>query len=362
MNTWSPRGRGTNGTRSVAALLLLALLAACGDDDGTAAASGDDQGSSASEAPDTPGTSETPAAPEPWAAPAEPRIRPAFKLEKEPTYVYAVEFAPDGTQFASGDAGGKVTLWDTSGNEIETLEGHDGAAVNDLAFSPDGTKLATASDDSTARIFDLDTGESIVLEGAEDAVRSVSWAPDGQTIATASWDEVGTRVYSVDGSLVEELQSDGSIETVGFTPDGSTLVVGGSNGFLETWSTGDWSRGDVVEGGGASPNEFVFSSDGHTMYAATNDSTVQVWTVAGLVKGEKLGDYLNYVRGVALSPDGTLLASGALNGAVRIHSTDGYEVVLDESNYGGVNDVVFSPSEPLLVTTDGEGITGYVVE
>ncbi len=355
MNTWLPRGTGLRRMRSVAALLLVASLAACGEDGGNAVGAADSEQDPSSA---TPEAAETP---EPWAAPAQPKIRPAFKLEKEPNYVYTVEFAPDGTQFASGDADGNVKLWDTSGTETGTLEGHSDA-VNDVAFSPDGTKLATASDDGTARIFDLESGESVVLEGAKDAVRSVSWTPDGQSIATASWDEVGTRVYSVDGSLVEELQSEGSIETVGFTPDGSTLVVGGSNGFLETWSTSDWSQVDTVQGKGASPNEFVFSSDGQTMYAATNDSTVQLWTVAGLVKGETLGDYLNYVRGVALSPDGALLASGALNGAVRIHSTDGYDVVLDESNYGGVNDVDFSPAEPLLVTTDGEGITGYVVE
>lgn len=46
---------------------------------------------------------------------------------------------------------------------------------------------------------------------------------------------------------------------------------------------------------------------------------------------------------------------------LRIHSTDAHEVLLDASDYGGVNDVVFSPVEPLLVTTDGEGITGYTV-
>ena len=349
-----------NTRRTVAALLLLTSLAACGDDG--ADDGGTDTADAASTEQEIPAVAETPEAPEPWPSPAQPRITEAFQMKKEPNYVYAVEFAPDGTQFASGDASGNVKLWDTSGTEVGSLEGHEDAAVNDLAYSPDGTKLATASDDGTARVFDLDTGESVVLEGAEDAVRSVSWTPDGQSVATASWDEVGTRVYSADGTLVEELKSDGSVETVGFSPDGSTLVVGGSNGFLETWSTADWSRGDSVQGKGASPNEFVFSADGTTMYVPTNESTVQVWTVEGLTKGETLGDYLNYVRGVALSPDGALLASGALNGAVRIHRTDGYEVVLDETNYGGVNDVAFSPSEPLLVTTDGEGITGYTVE
>lgn len=341
-----------NALRSVAALFLLASLAACGEDGGGSASAADVEQETTAEAAETP---------EPWEAPAEPMIRPAFRIEKEPNYVYTVEFSPDGTQFASGDADGNVKLWDPSGTESGTLEGHQ-APVNDVEFSPDGTKLATAASDGTARVYDLDSGEFVVLDGAEEAVRSVSWTPDGQSIATASWDEVGTRVYAVDGSLVEELQSDGSVETVAFTPEGSTLVVGGSNGFLETWSTEDWSRVDAVEGKGTSPNEFVFSEDGQTMYAATNDSTVQVWTVDGLVAGETLGDYLNYVPSVALSSDGTLLASGSLNGAVRIHSTDRYDVVVDESNYGGVNDVDFSPAEPLLVTTDGEGITGYVVE
>ena len=33
---------------------------------------------------------------------------------------------------------------------------------------------------------------------------------------------------------------------------------------------------------------------------------------------------------LGFSPDGTLLASGALDGTVRLHSTDGYEVLADQ--------------------------------
>jgi WD40 repeat protein len=68
------------------------------------------------------------------------------------------------------------------------------------------------------------------------------------------------------------------------------------------------------------------------------------------------------VQGIDVSPDGTLVASGALDGTVRLHSTDGYAVITDQPNMGGVNDLAFSPSEPLLVTTDGQRITGYTVE
>src|SRR5687768_12837463 len=48
MSTWSTRRTRANGTRSVAALLLLASLAACGDDDGSAAPGEAEQGSSSS--------------------------------------------------------------------------------------------------------------------------------------------------------------------------------------------------------------------------------------------------------------------------------------------------------------------------
>ena len=56
----------------------------------------------------------------------------------------SVSFSPDGTKVASGSYR-EVKLWDvTSGECLQTLEGHS-HYVNSVSFSPDGTKVASGS-------------------------------------------------------------------------------------------------------------------------------------------------------------------------------------------------------------------------
>jgi WD40 repeat protein/uncharacterized caspase-like protein len=73
----------------------------------------------------------------------------------------ALAFGPDGTVFASGEAGGTIILWDVStGRELRRFAGHTGP-VNAVAFSPDARFLATGSDDGSTRLWDLKTGEML---------------------------------------------------------------------------------------------------------------------------------------------------------------------------------------------------------
>ena len=55
---------------------------------------------------------------------------------------FAAAFHPAGTLLASGDAHGRVTLWDAAAEEPRTvLHGHT-RAIWSVAFSPDGRCLA----------------------------------------------------------------------------------------------------------------------------------------------------------------------------------------------------------------------------
>jgi WD40 repeat protein len=68
--------------------------------------------------------------------------------------VCSVAYSPDGKTLASGDAGGRIKLWDVAtGNERASLK-HP-SQVNSVAFSPDGKTLASGSTDSTIKLWDL---------------------------------------------------------------------------------------------------------------------------------------------------------------------------------------------------------------
>lgn len=335
----------------MALLSVTALVAGCGGEDPQ-----DDEPTTAEASP---AGSSSPTEAESWSAPDAPTFEASLEIAAQPNYVYTLAFSPDGGTFASGDADGTVKLWDAAGSEQESFEGFAGS-VNDLAFSPDGAVLATAAADGTARLWDVASGEATVLEGATDEVRAIAFTPDGATVATGSWDG-SVRLYDLEGNVVSTLAVEGGVESLEFSPDGSVLAVGGPGGDLQLWAGPEWTRERAVDGTGAGIGDLTFSADGQTLYGATNDSTVTVWNAADGSVVQTLEGYSNYVTSVALSPDGTLLASGSLNGMVRLHRTDGYEVAGEQQNMGSVNAVTFSPSEPLLLTSDGERITGYTL-
>ena len=352
---------------TAATLIATLVLAACGGGADSAQAPPTDP-APASAAPSTQAPPQSVAAtPAPatagggWTAPsAAPVLQTSFEIPEQPNVVETLAFTPDGTKFASGDADGTVKLWDTKGTELATVDAHD-EGVNDVQFSPDGSTIASGAADGTAKLWNADGTEKATLEAAEDAVSAIAFSPDSTTVATASWDN-NVRLFSVaDGSLVDKIEADSAVQAVAFSRDGRLLVLGGSNGFLELWNTSPLSRATAVEGEGAGINEFVFSLDGQKMYAATNESTVVVFSTADGSRLDTFEADPNFVQGVDLSPDGTILASGAANGSVRLFDPEAGDIHDEKRNFGGVDDVDFSPTEPLLVTTSSKAIVGYTL-
>ena len=76
-----------------------------------------------------------------------------------------------------------VKLWDvTSGECLQTLEGHSSLCVNSVSFSPDGTKVASGSSDKTVKLWDVTSGECLqTLEGHSDGC--------DQCVVFSRWDE-----------------------------------------------------------------------------------------------------------------------------------------------------------------------------
>jgi WD40 repeat protein len=150
---------------------------------------------------------------------------------------------------------------------------------------------------------------------------------------------------------------DGVVEAVAFSPDSSTLVTASSDGRLRWWHVPDgkplgmW----MAHKGGANGVGFGRTAKGETrLLSCGADHRVRVWSEGVGKESRVLAGHKGSVDTVALSPDGTRIASGGADRVVLVQETTGVEV----SRLGGYTDrvshLVFAPDGKRVATADAD--------
>ncbi|MGW0194060.1 nSTAND1 domain-containing NTPase [Nonomuraea sp. NPDC003201] len=306
-------------------------------------------------------------------------------------FVYAVAFSPDGKTLASahGDPtmsptvnSGAVRLWDVRSRRPigKPMLGHT-ATVNDLTFSPDGMMLASAGSDGTVRLWDTGTRRAIgvPLTGHSGDVHSVAFSPDGRTLASAGND---LRLWETLNQRSPGLPMEGSSQVtyeLAFDQDGTRLVsadaygielVGdGGSGLVRVWDVGTRRlTGPRIRDPRGRFLSVAISPDGTLLATGGWDALARLWDVrTGRQVGEPRTDHGPRVDRVRFSPDGALLATGGTDGTaqlweVRTLRKSGQELRagepgadLDDVSPRGVSAIAFSPDGAMMATATGAG-------
>jgi WD40 repeat protein len=204
--------------------------------------------------------------------------------------VRAVAFTADGTGLVTGDAAGGVRLWDarTGAEErtyVEPPSTRSGHFVQAMAFSPDGKTLAVGRSDRSIRLHDAATGKQLRMLGRQvDAVWAVAFAPDGRFVASAGRRDGGIHLW--DATTGQEVfrfgaAHQGGVSRLSWSADGKLLASGGGS----------------------------------------FDPSLHLWDAATGRHLRKMGGEDDFIDGLALSPDGRLLASAGRNGRLRLYDT-----------------------------------------
>lgn len=274
------------------------------------------------------------------------------RLPNHAGMVTSVQFSPDGRILAAAGGlpgrSGEIRLWDAkTGTPIRTLIGHDDA-IYSIAFSPDSRRLAAASYDHFVSLWDLpppipatpagdkktkpavtpntqsksQNPKPKLLKDHTDAVYGVAFSPDGKLVATAGGDRTvkvwstatGKRLYTLSESTAE-------LYAVAFSPDGKQLAAGGEDRALRTYNvrTNSATLARTAFVHDAPILRIAYARDGKTIVTSGQDNAVKRWDAATLAERKVYPKQPDWPQGLALSPDGRLVAVGRHNGSLALY-------------------------------------------
>ncbi|KAL2810819.1 WD40-repeat-containing domain protein [Aspergillus granulosus] len=107
------------------------------------------------------------------------------------------------------------------------------------------------------------------------------------------------------------------VSAVRFSPDAGMIASGGADGAIKVWDTSTGKLIHTFEGHLAGVSTISWSPDGATIASGSDDKTIRLWNVlTGKAHPTPFLGHHNYVYSIAFSPKGNMLASGSYDEAV----------------------------------------------
>ncbi|HUF61400.1 MAG TPA: WD40 repeat domain-containing protein [Verrucomicrobiales bacterium] len=248
--------------------------------------------------------------------------------------ITSLAFAPHGKMLAAGggDPGvqGEVLLFTwPDGTFLRRFAGHKDL-VTGLDFDPDGTRLGVASSDGQASIWrcDSEAGPSDLLRFTDHAAPlfDIAFSPSGEILVTAGADRSLKVWNSRDGVLQRSLdQHSKAIHALTFQPhassDASPLVCATASDdyTVRLWQpeTGRMIR--IVRHHEGPVLALAWAADGASLFSAGKEGIIRRIDGGSDRIQRQWHAHDDWIYALALSPDGTTLASGDWSGNVRLH-------------------------------------------
>nr|WP_238313108.1 c-type cytochrome [Methylobacterium crusticola] len=158
------------------------------------------------------------------------------------------------------------------------------------------------------------------MRGHGGPVRALAAAPDGLTALSGSFDQSAILWAIEDGTALRVLRpDDGAVNAVALAP-GGRMLTGGEDGRVALWSR-DRPEPETLPAGHQGPVVgLALSPDGSRVASASWDGTARVTPLGGGAARVHEGHRGN-VNGVAFLPDGRLVTAG-YDGTLRIWAGD----------------------------------------
>ncbi|KIL62753.1 hypothetical protein M378DRAFT_108146, partial [Amanita muscaria Koide BX008] len=252
-------------------------------------------------------------------------------------YVNNIRFSLDSTMFVSfGEGRGTLKVWDAgTGTPISTIKGSLGGR---FAIANDFATIASYKDD-TIILYNMNGSEQGVTFTAEAMIHQVAISSENSRVAAGSNDGTLYLWDTGNGKLVgsfDDYQSDSADSHLAFSATGARLAYRSINGVVKLRNGSDggtiadlnWERGSEE----VQLVHVAFSRDGSRIGTLSKSGQLKLWSCQN---GKLVGIAKNGLRGhrnLAISADGSLLATGFENIFVYLWDIQGIKTSSPSSN------------------------------
>ncbi len=309
--------------------------------------------------------------------------------------INALAFSPDGTHFAVGSNIG-VWLYDmATGKEIIMFPG----MCQSVAFSPDGRYLVNGGGrfrGQALKVWKLATHQEVPYMDEPYTGAKLRFSPDSKTLISLyrrnnTINTLDVETGKRDVTAIKDLsfgQTRGRPGPESYALTDDRIAIGEPDGTITLWNitAGEKWKTFTDMDAPTSPVPLVrdqgfkvgdehlplptdrsrhvltlaFSADGTRLASGSKDTAVRLWDTEGTQAPIVLQQHIGWINALAFSPDGGMLASGDTDTAIHVwDTTSGALLATFRGHLSGIVALRFSPDSRTLASGSVDGTVRF---